>query len=401
MRDHPIIVQKYGGACLETPEKIRAVASSIAALHRGGRHVVVIVSAMGKTTDELVRMAYEVSPRPSRRELDMLLTTGERISMSLMSMALADVGVQAISFTGSQAGVMTDDSHSAARILEVRPVRVREELDRGRIVVLAGFQGVNPATKEITTLGRGGSDTTAVAMAAALRAECCEIIKEVDGVCSADPRIVANSKPLRRLDFASLSEMCFWGPKVLHFRSVALAQSRNVPLVLRKWGTAETSTEVTQEVSDMENGKVLAVNSMARIEHVEIDSADLNEGFEKFAQHLKQHGLSWPQLLASAFAAGKTRIMMTSDPELLDTLLRTLEGSAGLRKQRETLSSVSVTCHGGVASELPFKAIEILQHHGIVADKYVLSPQSVNFFVPVESREAAVNALHSLVHPSI
>ena len=136
---------------------------------------------------------------------------------------------------------MTDESHSSARILDVRPIRVREELDRGRIVVLAGFQGVNPVTKEITTLGRGGSDTTAVAMAAALKAECCEIIKEVDGVCSADPRIVANSKPLRQLDFTSLSEMCFWGAKVLHFRSVELAQSQNVPLVLKKWAVLNTA----------------------------------------------------------------------------------------------------------------------------------------------------------------
>jgi aspartate kinase len=397
MPGNPIIVQKYGGACLETPARIRAVASSLADLHSRGHRVVAIVSAMGKTTDELVRMAYQVSPHPNRRELDMLLTTGERISMSLMSMALADLGVPAISFTGSQAGVMTDDSHSAARILEVRPVRVREELDRGRIVVLAGFQGVNPVTREITTLGRGGSDTTAVAMAAALEAGCCEIIKEVDGVCSADPRIVANAKPLRQLDFASLSEMCFWGAKVLHFRSVELAQSRNVPLVLRKWGSTDHATQVMKEVMGMENGKVLAVNSMARIEHVEIDSADLNQGFEIFAQHLRQNGLSWPQLLASAFTAGKTRIMMTGDPEQLDTLLRTLEVRKDMRRQREPLSSVSLTCFGGVSSDLPFKAIQMLQQHGIVADKYVLSPHSVNLFVPVESRDAAVKALHSLV----
>jgi aspartate kinase len=314
-----------------------------------------------------------------------------------MSMALSDLGVPAISFTGSQAGVMTDDSHSSARILDVRPIRVREELDRGRIVVLAGFQGVNPVTKEITTLGRGGSDTTAVAMAAALKAECCEIIKEVDGVCSADPRIVPNSKPLRQLDFTSLSEMCFWGAKVLHFRSVELAQSQNVPLVLKKWGGAEHSTQVMREVMGMESGKVLAVNSMARIEHVEIDSTDLNQGFEKFAQHLKQAGLSWPQLLASAFTGGKTRIMMTADSESLDTLLRTLERSKDLRRQRETLSSVSLTCFGGVSSDLPFKAIQILQRHGIIADKYVLSPHSVNLIVPAQSREAAVRALHSLI----
>jgi aspartate kinase len=398
MRINSIIVQKYGGACLETPTKIRAVASSLADLHSRGHRVVAIVSAMGKTTDELVKTAYQVSSHPNRRELDMLLTTGERISMSLMSMALSDLGVPAISFTGSQAGVMTDESHSSARILDVRPVRVREELDRGRIVVLAGFQGVNPVTKEITTLGRGGSDTTAVAMAAVLKANCCEIIKEVDGVCSADPHIVANAKSIRQLDFASLSEMCFWGAKVLHFRSVELAQSQNVPLVLKKWGGGEEhSTQVMKGVAGMESGKVLAVNSMARVEHVEIDSSDLNQGFEKFARHLKENGLPWPQLLASAFTAGKTRIMMTCDAESLDTLLRTVERTKDLRKQRETLSSVSLTCFGGVSSDLPFKAIQILQHHGIIADKYVLSPHSVNLFVPVETREAAVKALHSLI----
>ena len=396
MRDNPITVQKYGGACLETPAKIRSIASSLADLHARGHRVVVIVSAMGRTTDELIRMAYQISPHPNRRELDMLLTTGERISMALMSMALTDLGVPAISFTGSQAGVMTDDSHSSARILDVRPTRVREELERGRIVVLAGFQGVNPVTKEITTLGRGGSDTTAVAMAAVLKATCCEIIKEVDGVCSADPRIVPNARPLRLLDFASLSDMCFWGAKVLHFRSVELAQTHNVPLVLKKWGGAEHATQVMKEVAGMESGKILAVNSMARIEHVEIDSADLNQGFERFAQHLKQNGLSWPQLLASAFTAGKTRIMMTCDSESLDTLLRTLDGSGHLRKQRETLSSVSLTCFGSVASDLPFKAIQMLQDHGITVDKYILSPHSVNLFVPVKSREAAVKALHSL-----
>jgi len=397
MRNNPTIVQKYGGVCLETPEKIRAVARSLADLHSRGHRVVAIVSAMGKTTDELIKAAYQVSPHPNRRELDMLLTTGERISMSLMSMALSDLGAPAISFTGSQAGVMTDESHSSARILDVRPARVLEELGRGRIVVLAGFQGVNPRTKEITTLGRGGSDTTAVAMAAALKAERCEIIKEVDGICSADPRVVASAKPLRRLDFASLSEMCFWGAKVLHFRSVELAQSQNIPLFLRKWGNYEHSTRVMKEVIGMETGKILAVNSMARIEHVEIASTNLSHGFEKFAQHLKQNGLSWPQVLASAFTAGKTRIMMTCESESLDTLLRTLERSKDLRKERETLSSVSLTCFGGVSSDLPFQAIQILQSRGIVVEKYVLSPHSINLFVPVETREAAVTALHSLI----
>jgi len=397
MRNHPIIVQKYGGVCLETPEKIRAVARSLADLHGRSHRVVAIVSAMGRTTDQLIQMAYQVSPTPNRRELDMLLTTGERISMSLMSMALSDLGVPAISFTGSQAGVMTDDSHSSARILDVRPVRVLEELDRGRVVVLAGFQGVNPATREITTLGRGGSDTTAVAMAAALKAERCEIIKDVDGICSADPRIVPDARPLRQVDFASLSEMCFLGAKILHFRSVELAQSQDVPLLLKQRGGAEHGTQVMKEVTGMENGKVLAVNSMARIEHVEIDSRDLNHGFEKFARHLTQNSLPWPQLLASSFSAGKTSMTVAYDVEWLDALLRTLEKARDMRRQREASSSVSLTCFGGVSSELPFRALQVLGHHGIVPDKYVLSSHSVSLFVPVESREAAVKVLHSLV----
>jgi aspartate kinase len=191
--------------------------------------------------------------------------------------------------------------------------------------------------------------------------------------------------------------MCFWGAKVLHFRSVELAQSQNVPLVLKQLGGADHSTQVMRKVVGMETGKVLAVNSIDRIEHVEIDSVDLNQGFERFAQHLKQSGLSWPQLLASAFAGGKTSIMMTSDSESLDTLLRTLERSKDLRQQRETLGSVSLTCFGGVSSDLPFKTIQVLQHHGIAADKCVLSPHSVNLIVPAESREAAVRALHSLI----
>src|ERR1044071_7023653 len=199
MADHPVIVQQCGAACLETPAKIRAVAGNLADLHRRGHRVVAIVSAMGKTTDELVRMAYQVSPHPNRRELDMLLTTGERISMSLMSMALSDLGVPAISFTVSQAGVMTDESHSSARILDVRPVRVREELDRGRIVVLAGFQGVNPLNKEITTLGRGGSDTTAVALAAALKADCCEIYTDVEGIYTCDPRLEPAARKMKSI----------------------------------------------------------------------------------------------------------------------------------------------------------------------------------------------------------
>lgn len=393
----PIIVQKYGGACLETPEKLKAVASALQDLQARGHKVVVIVSAMGKTTDELIKLAYQVSPHPNRRELDMLLSTGERVSMSLMSMALADLGVPAISFTGSQAGVLTNESHSQARITEVKPLRVREELERGRVVVLAGFQGVNPVTKEITTLGRGGSDTTAVAMAAALKADRCEIVKEVDGVCSADPRIVPNYKPIRQLDFQSLSEMCFWGAKVLHFRCVEMAQSQNVPLVIKKWGVASEATMVSKEVEGMESGKILSVNSLERVEHLEIDCEDLNQGFEILSQHLKQNALGWPQLLASAYGNGHCRIMFTADGESLDTIFRTVEKTKNMRRHRPVLSSVTLTCYGSVASDLPHKALQILSASSIKADKYLLSANSVTLLVDPTQRQGAIKALHQLI----
>jgi aspartate kinase len=391
-----IIVQKYGGICLETPAKVLEVARDIVALHRQGHRIVVIVSAMGKTTDDLVRMAYRVSPHPNRRELDMLLSTGERVSMSLMSMALSSLGAQAISFTGSQAGVLTDQSHSSARIVDVKPTRVREELVRQRIVVLAGFQGVDPVTKEITTLGRGGSDTTAVAVAAVLKADRCEIIKDVDGICSADPRVVKDAKRLEQLDFASLCEMCFWGAKVLHLRSAQLAQSQNVPLVVKKWGAAEGETIVRQEVVDMEAGKVLAVNSNTRIEQIEADSQNLSKGFEILAAHIEKHQHPWPQIIASTFEAGKARFMLSADAEALDALLHTLKGPE-LRKYAETIASVSLTCSGGPSSDLPVEAMKILQRDDIACDRYILSPHSLNFFVAPAQREAAVRALHSLI----
>lgn len=391
-----IVVQKYGGLCLETPDKVRAVAKSIADLRSQGSGVVVVVSAMGKSTDELVRLAYQISPHPNRRELDMLLSTGERISMALMSMALHDLGIPAISFTGSQAGVMTDDSHSQARIVDVKPLRVREELDRGRVVVLAGFQGVNPKTKEITTLGRGGSDTTAVAMAAALKATRCEIIKEVDGICSADPRVVKNVKSLPQLTYQTLSEMCFWGAKVLHFRCVELALSQNVPLVIRRWGQNPSQTEILQEISGMEEGRVLSVNSLSRVEHLFIDAKDLSEAFQKLEAHLKAHNLGWPQILASAYGEGNARLMVTADSEYLDTLLRTLDKSAGLKKARPTLSAVTLTCYGSVSTNLPHRALSLLAEQKIKADKYILSPHSISLFVEPEAREAAVRILHGL-----
>jgi uridylate kinase len=228
----PVLVRKYGGSSLATVARVREVAADIRAARDAGFALVVVVSAMGKTTDELAALAREAAPAPPRRELDMLLSVGERITMSLLSMALADLGCPAISFTGSQCGIITDTSHSDARILEVKGDRVREALEKGYIVVVAGFQGVS-REREITTLGRGGSDTTAVALAAALGAVRCEILKDVDGVLSADPRLVPDPTRHEALDWDEMRAVAESGCGVVHLRAVEYAAERNVPLVVR------------------------------------------------------------------------------------------------------------------------------------------------------------------------
>src|SRR5689334_6573371 len=214
----PVVVQKYGGTSVADPERIRAVAARVAAARREGDQLAVVVSAMGQTTDELLRLAHQISARPSRRELDMLLTVGERVSMALLAMALHDLGVDAISFTGSQSGILTDGTHNAARIIDIRPERLRAALAAGHVVIVAGFQGVNPRTKEITTLGRGGSDTTAVALAAALGPAECEIYTDVPGVFTADPRVVKDARVIPSLSYAACSALAHLGGRVLHAR---------------------------------------------------------------------------------------------------------------------------------------------------------------------------------------
>jgi aspartate kinase len=227
----PVVVQKFGGSSVADVEKIRKVAERVAATRRAGTDVCVVVSAMGDTTDELLSLAKRVSPAPPRRELDMLLSAGERISMALLSMALQDLGVPAISFTGSQSGIITTDAHASARIVEVRPFRVQEELARGKVVIVAGYQGVS-ARKEVTTLGRGGSDTTAVALAAALGADC-EIYSDVAGVFSADPRVVPDARRLEALSYDEMQELAAAGAKVLNAQAVEFAKEKGIAVHAR------------------------------------------------------------------------------------------------------------------------------------------------------------------------
>ena len=227
-----IIVQKYGGSSVADVNKLQYVAERVVATQRQGHQVCVVVSAMGDTTDELLTLAKQVSPNPDRRELDMLLSAGERIAMALLSMAIRELGADAISFTGSQSGIITNDRHVDARIIEVRPFRVQDELARGRIVVVAGYQGVS-YRREVTTLGRGGSDTTAVAMAAALDAEYCEICSDVDGVYSADPRVVPQAARIATLSYEETQEMAEAGARVLNAQAVEFAKEKGIAIYAR------------------------------------------------------------------------------------------------------------------------------------------------------------------------
>jgi aspartate kinase len=256
-----LVVQKYGGSSVADAERIKRVAQRIVDARRDGYDVVVVVSAMGDTTDELLDLAQQVTPLPPPRELDMLLTSGERIAMALLAMAIANLGASARSFTGSQAGVITDSVHGRARIIDVTPGRISEALTAGHIAIVAGFQGVSQDTKDITTLGRGGSDTTAVALAAALDAEVCEIYTDVDGVFSADPRIVPSARRIPRISYEEMLEMAACGAKVLHLRAVEYARRHGLPIHVRSSFSQRDGTYVVavSEEEDVEQAIISGV----------------------------------------------------------------------------------------------------------------------------------------------
>ncbi|MEY9870638.1 aspartate kinase [Streptacidiphilus sp. MAP12-33] len=252
-----LVVQKYGGSSVADAEGIKRVARRIVDTKKAGHEVVVVVSAMGDTTDELIDLAEQVSPIPAGRELDMLLTAGERISMALLAMAIKSLGHEAQSFTGSQAGVITDAVHNKARIIDVTPGRIRAALDQGNIAIVAGFQGVSQDTKDITTLGRGGSDTTAVALAAALKAECCEIYTDVDGVFTADPRVVKKAKKIDWIAFDDMLELASSGSKVLLARCVEYARRYDMPIHVRSSFSGLTGTWVSNKpLTKPEGGEI-------------------------------------------------------------------------------------------------------------------------------------------------
>lgn len=402
-----LIVQKYGGATLATPALVKAAAHRIANLKRQGHQVVAIVSAMGQATNDLIDLARQVADQPNLRELDMLLSTGERVSMALLSMALHAEGCDSISFTGSQAGIMTNDAHINAFIVDVRAFRVREALDAGKVVVLAGFQGVSPTTKEITTLGRGGSDTTAMAMSAFLKADRCEILKEVPAVFSADPRIVKNAKALSQLPYQALAHMCFWGAKVLHYRSAELAARYKVPLFVGPAADngAHTTTgtwikEFSGENAMYENTQVLSLNSQEHVVTVSIPAPTASAGLEKLREFLKSNEIGWPQILQTEEGQGDAKdqvhFTFTAPPEQVLAFLNAASGNPVLTLKTH-LSTVTGTCAGAVSMELNQKVLQTLSEASLKFTRFQISSNGFTIFCSRDDRVKILDCLHSTI----
>jgi aspartate kinase len=367
-----VIVQKYGGSSVAGVEKIRRVAERVAATRASGAQVVVVVSAMGDTTDELLQLAQKVSGgNPHRRELDMLLTAGERISMALLGMALHARGVEAVSFTGSQSGIITDGAHSNARIVEIRPVRIVEELSKGRVVIVAGYQGVS-REKEITTLGRGGSDTTAVALAAALEAEVCEICSDVDGVYTADPRIVSGTKRLAELSHEEMQELALAGAKVLNAQAVEFARDKGITIHARSTFQSGPGTKISKAKGPREL-RVAGVALDAEI--LVIRGAPL--------EVLARHG-AWPRETWDDRA-----IVSLENVHGLPALLADLRGAEVF----QDLAQVAVVGTGIGASKEPLdRALAALQ---LEPRGVLISPLRIAFLVPRESAKDCVRRLHA------
>ena len=391
------LVQKYGGTSVNGPERIRAVARRIADSRAAGASLVVVVSAMGDSTDELIELARKVSPRPSRRELDMLLSTGERVSMALVAMALHDLGVEAISFTGSQSGILTDESHSNARIVSITPGRIRAELERGRVVIVAGFQGVSPVTKEITTLGRGGSDTTAVALAATLAPARCEIYTDVDGVFTADPRVVPAARVIGRLSYRACSALAHLGGRVLHARGVDLAARERVPLVVRSSFGDAPGTEIVEAAVEKPR-----VEAIAHQKDVSIVIAEGNAGGRGEARGiLETVAERFPALeLIAHEQAGDEHAALVwvgprEDAEALQSGFRELRGPGGEWRLDVQHDCAFVSLVGlGLGAAEAARAEAALEKAGVPLVALRATPAALVIRVPNDRCETAVRALH-------
>ncbi len=393
-----LVVQKYGGTSVGTPARLRKVAARIAERHRAGERLVVVVSAMGHSTDRLLTLASGITARPSRREMDMLLTAGERISMALLSMALGNEDVPAISFTGSQSGIITDAAHTRARILEIRPVRIGPELDRGRVVIVAGFQGVS-RDKEVTTLGRGGSDTSAVALAVGLGADRCEIYTDVPGVMTADPQMVPGARLLPRTSWDTMLELACHGAGVMHARAVALARRRRLPFEVRSTFRKRSGTMV--EGDAIEQGpEVAGVTGRPRVMEVRMTGLALSGESRAALFEALDALLDEMTALHQYGDADRAEVafLLPVVPEGEDLLARLEElarGHGGALRADSGHAAVSLVGTGMLdAPAVAARAHRALGAAGIVPAGFHTGNLSLTFLVPRDSYRAAQAALH-------
>jgi aspartate kinase len=360
---------------------------------RAGHDVVVVVSAMGRTTDELLALAKQVSPNPERRELDMLLTAGERISMALLSLAIRELGGDAISFTGSQSGIVTNDRHVDARIIEVRPFRVQDELSRGRIVVIAGYQGVS-YRREVTTLGRGGSDTTAVAMAAALGAEYCEICSDVDGVYTADPRVVPEARRIGAMSYDETQELAQAGAKVLNAQAVEFAKEKGIAIYARATASALPGTDpssdgtVVRRFAPRPPGTVVAVASRR-----DVLLLSTTGGGEPIFELLQAHGVTWQEMHESN---GQLTMVLhrenLHDEGRLREAVATRHSEVNVTDSLATASIVGAGINGSLAALL--RGAVALSAVGVASRGLLASPSRISWLVEREGVNDAVQVLH-------
>nr|WP_217921893.1 aspartate kinase [Miltoncostaea oceani] len=392
---------KFGGSSVADADKIITVAKRIAAAREAGDDVVAVVSARGKTTDGLVAMANEISDRPDPREMDMLLSTGERISCALMAMALHDLGHEAISFTGSQAGILTDGSHTKAKIMEIRAERLREALDGGAIVLVAGFQGVSTDGRNVTTLGRGGSDTTAVALAAALGADVCEIYTDVTGVFTADPRVEPGARKLPLVSHEEMLEMAATGSKVLALRSVEFARRHDVPLHVRSSFLPEDGTWITKETPDMENAIVTGLSHRSDEAKVMVSGVENRPGVAaQIFTALADRNLNVDTIIQNQSVGEGADVTFTVPLDELRPALETIEGIRDALGYRELTSDDQigkVTLIGaGMKSEpgVAAKMFRVLGEQGI--NLQMIDTSTIRITVVIDRREVerAVRALH-------
>jgi aspartate kinase len=396
-----LIVQKYGGTSVADPERIRAVAEHVAFTKRHGNDVVVVVSAMGKSTDNLIKLANDVSSVQPARELDMLLTTGERISMTLVCMALAGVGIDAISFTGSQVGIITDTVHTKAKILEVKGDRVREALAQGKVCVVAGFQGVS-TDKEITTLGRGGSDTTAVALAAALDADSCEIYTDVTGVFSADPRIVPQARKLQHINFDEMLEMAGAGSKVLALRSVEFARNHNVPIQVRSSFTWEPGTWVTSQEPSMEDPIISGVVTDVSEAKVTVRKVPDRPGISaSLFEQLAESNVNVDMIVQNTSTDGNTDISFTvpkADMKVAQGIVESVAkeiGAAGIA-QDDSIAKISLVGAGMKTSPgIAAKMFRTLADNGVNIEMISTSTIRISVVIAAADLEKAARSLHT------